>query len=360
MRWLDSKAWVVLGALMVLASIGGAAWAASLCDDDCAWEGRCERLGEQCVATREEACRLSAQCSMSGHCRLDATRQQCVQAAQDPCQDSPACESEGACFFNGQCVDGAMWCRMGARCTHEGACRFDAERQLCVVSPEGCRESYACAEAGVCDYDAATQRCVAGADACRHSEACASSGRCLLVAGRCVAGSAEDCAASAACRDGGACHLRGEGCVVLESADCAASTRCAQLGHCFAVDAQGQVTAESGAIRGCGHGGRCDALEVCRRWGRCGVVEGRCAPVRDEDCQKSEACSRDGACHRIAASPGVFGQGPRCGAKSDEDCVGKCGGKTPCRFELGMGGAGGCHSGTMMEHGVGAMEWGWT
>jgi len=104
------------------------------------------------------------------------------------------------------------------------------------------------------------------------------------------------------CYELGACTLVDDECRVLTDDDCKESLVCSRFGHCSKLgDKCGATKTKS-----------CSDSDECKTHGRCTLVRDFCGATKLKDCQTSiVACERDGECG--------LGDG-RCIAVSEEDC----------------------------------------
>ena len=114
---------------------------------------------------------------------------------------------------------------------------------------------------------------------------------------RCAALNNQDCASARTCRLFGNCSSYEGRCAPMNDSDCAQSVLCQHLSACYAsLHGDGCVTEGERPEPVSAEDDPCLERELCKKFGRCSLHEGRCVALQDSDCERGFICERFGRC----------------------------------------------------------------
>jgi len=253
------------------------------------------------------------------------------------CKTSNLCSYSGLCTAKGgTCVASSeAECRASKRCGTHGDCGFDEGRLTCApASDADCANA---SEALGRSYSKSMSMCV-GILPCSDSPRCLAHGVC--------GGGFKDVKTIESGSDPSKAYVatdKVQECGIGTDADCARSTGCAETGSCFVIDVNGTK------VCGPKSSDDCKKSKACTTQGNCALIEWRCAPGSDSDCEKDpfqcgewgNCTFKDGACVATAesckaskhcATTGTCSLGPsgQCAVVSAADCKELCAAEGKC------------------------------
>lgn len=268
---------------------------ATPCDSKayCFETGRCWQIpggNGNCVALSDADCLQSEDCKVNGRCKR--VGHQCLWGDPSGCNPSKACSYLGFCASNaaGCGPTSSQHCASSERCQTHGLCKLHTlawptgPAGFCVLA-----KGFDCSKLAICQEEGACGRVVSSADPffqscgpltdahCAASQRCKTHGTCALHVG--------------VCNIGDACSFYDTACAPSKPVHCSESAECAYAGACKVF-----LNDNDAATCRIPPDFNCATTQACATEGRCTAAQGVCIVGSDWDCSISDACKYMGLC----------------------------------------------------------------